>query len=372
MVARVVIYKNVLMLKSYILRSLYLFLILLLLAGCKEDGKKDMKGGAPGQRPPETPSIFSAVVADASPINRMIEAPGTIIANEATDMQPEISGRVVSINFKEGSFVRKGTLLVKLFDGDLQAQLKKLAVQLELAQATERRQKELLAINGTSQQDYDNAILNVSNIKADMDLLKVRIVQTEIRAPFDGKLGLRNISLGAYVTPSTIITNIAQVNTLKVEFTVPEKYAHEMLPNKILTFHTSGDPKVYYATVTAAQNLISAETRNLLVRAIVKAPDSRISPGTFVEVSIGLGYNANAILVPTQAIIPSTRSKKVIILQEGKATFREVKTDFRDALRIEVTEGISLGDTIITSGLLTIKEGMPCKVVIDKKLNNPS
>jgi len=341
---------------------------LLATTSCKEESKKDMGAGGPGGKPGAggVPT-FSGIIAGAFPINRNIEAPGTILANETTDMQPEISGRVVSINFKEGTNVKAGTLLVKLFDGDLQAQLKKLAVQLTIAEATEKRQKELLSINGTSQQDYDNASLNVNNIKADMELLKVRISQTEVRAPFNGKLGLRNISLGAYVNPTTIITNISQMNVIKVEFSVPEKYAHEMLPNKILTLRTANQEKVYYATVIASQNIISAETRNLLVKAIVKDPDSRITPGTFVEVSVGLGYNANAIMIPTQAIIPSTRTKRVIVLREGKAIFQDVKTDFRDASRIEITEGVNLGDTIITSGLLTIKDGMPCKVVIAKK-----
>lgn len=338
----------------------------LLLSACTEGEKKQGAGMGQGAKNQGMP-VFSAVIAQSFPINRNIEAPGTILANETTDIQPEISGRVVSINFKEGSNVKAGTLLVKLFDADLQAQLKKLAVQLTIAEATEKRQKELLAINGTSQQDYDNAVLNVSNIKADMDLLKVRIAQTEVRAPFTGRLGLRNISLGAYVNPTTVITNISQIDVIKVEFAVPEKYAHEMLPNKILTLHTADQTKVYYATVTAAQNLISAETRNLVVRAMVKDPDSRITPGTFVEVSIGLGYNANAIMLPTQAIIPTTRSKKVIVMKDGKAVFREVKTDFRDATRIEITEGISVGDTIITSGLLSIKDGMPCKVVLENK-----
>ncbi len=322
------------------------------------------QGGKPGGG---APPVFSGIVAEAFPINRNIESPGTILANETTDMQPEISGRVVSINFKEGTYVKAGTLLVKLFDADLQAQLKKLAVQLTIAEATEKRQKELLAINGTSQQDYDNASLNVNNIKADMDLLKVRIAQTEVRAPFNGKLGLRNISLGAYINPSTIITNISQMDVIKVEFSVPEKYAHEMLPNKILTLRTANQDKDYYATVVASQNLISAETRNLLVKAIVKNPDKMITPGTFVQVSVGLGYNANAIMVPTQAIIPSTRTKRVIILRDGKAIFQDIKTDFRDASRIEITEGVALGDTIITSGLLSIKEGMACKVVLENK-----
>jgi membrane fusion protein, multidrug efflux system len=352
------------------LKFFYLFfgIVLLSAISCKDEPKQATGMGGPGGNPGGgPPPVFSGVIAEAYPINRNIEAPGTILANETTNMQPEISGRVVSINFKEGTNVKAGTLLVKLFDGDLQAQLKKLAVQLTIAEATEKRQKELLAINGTSQQDYDNASLNVNNIKADMELLKVRIAQTEVRAPFNGRLGLRNISLGAYINPTTIITNISQMDVIKVEFSVPEKYAHEMLPNKILTLRTVDQSKVYYATVIASQNNISAETRNLLVRAVVKDPDNRITPGTFVEVSIGLGYNANAIMVPTQAVIPSTRNKKLIVMRNGKAVLQDVTTGFRDASRVEITEGIALGDTIITSGLLSIKDGMACKVVLEKK-----
>lgn len=345
-----------------------IFATVVFAASCKEEPKKEMGpgGGAGGKQGGGPPPVFTGIIAEKFPINQNIEAPGTIMANETTDIQPEISGRVVSINFKEGTNVRTGALLVKLFDADLQAQLKKLDVQLSIAETTEKRQKELLAINGTSQQDYDNASLSVNNIKADIELLKVRITQTEVRAPFNGRLGLRNISLGAYVNPSTIITNISQLDIIKVEFTVPEKYAPEMLPNKILTLHTADQAKVYYATVIASQNNISAETRNLLVKAVVKNPDVRVSPGTFVEVSIGLGYNANAIMIPTQAIIPSTRTKKLIVMRGGKAVFQEIKTGFRDASRIEITEGIAIGDTIVTSGLLSIKEGMACKVTITK------
>lgn len=343
-----------------------IFGTIIFLAGCKGTGKKEIIQPGQTNKPSGPPPVFSGVIAKSYPVNRMVEAPGTILANEATDMQPEISGKVVSINFREGSYVQAGTLLVKLFDGDLQAQLKKLAVQLEVGEATAKRQKELLAINGTSQQDYDNAILNVSNIKADMDLLKVRIKQTEVRAPFNGRLGFRNISLGAYVTPTTILTNIAQVNMVKVEFSVPEKYASEMKAGKVVVLQTANKNKVYYANVLAAQNLIASETRNLSVRAQVKNPDADITPGAFVQVMINVGDNASAIMLPTEAIIPSTRTKKVIVMREGRAIFQDINTGFRDSARIEIMGGINVGDTIITSGLLTIKEGMPLGVKFAK------
>lgn len=312
-------------------------------------------------------ALYDAIVAGTYPLNRTVQAPGTILPNETTDLQTEISGRVVSINFKEGSYVKAGVILVKLFDADLQAQLKKLSVQLKVAESTEKRQKELLAINGTSQQDYDNAVLNVSNIKADMELLRVNISKTEIKAPYDGKLGLRNISLGAYVTPSTIITNISQITALKAEFSIPEKYAAEMVPGKAVTMHTSTSAKQFNANIIASQNVIETETRNLVVRARLQNPDASLSPGSFVEVDVNVGGSGQAIMIPTEAIIPSTRFKKVIVNRQGMAAFQIVNTGFRDSARIEILSGIQEGDTILTSGLMTVKEGMPLKVKVSNK-----
>lgn len=283
---------------------------------------------------------------------------------ETTNIQSEISGRVTAINFKEGTTVAAGTLLVKLFDADLQAQLKKLVVQLQIAEATEKRQKELLAINGTSQQDYDNASLNVSNIKADIELLKVQISRTEIRAPFAGKLGFRNISLGAYLTPANVITNISQINSLKAEFAVPEKYASEMVPGKMVTLKLADGGKVYNANIIASENVIAAETRNLMLRALINNPDRNLSPGAFVQVSVNTGGSGNTLMVPSQSVIPSTRFKKLIILRDGMAVMQNVNTGYRDSARIEITSGLMEGDTVVTTGLLTIKEGAPVKVTV--------
>lgn len=330
---------------------------LCLLAACKGDAPQGV-ADANIQKP--APS-FDAIVAAEELIDRRVNAPGTVLPNESTELHPEASGRVVAINFKEGSFVRKGTLLVKLFDGDLQAQLRKLEVQLKVAEATERRQKELLAINGTSQQDYDLAGLNVSNIKADIELLRVNIAKTELRAPFDGRLGLRNISLGAYVTPATVVTSIAEVSRVKVEFAVPEKYAADMQPGKRVLLLATATGRRYSGTVIAAENSIAAASRNLMVRAAVSNTDASLTPGAFVEVTVEIGNKAPTIMIPSQALIPGTRNKHVIVANNGKAAFRIVTTGYRDSARIEITSGVKAGDTVITTGLLTIKEGMPIK-----------
>jgi membrane fusion protein (multidrug efflux system) len=194
-----------------------------------------------------------------------------------------------------------------------------------------------------------------------MELLRVNIARTEIRAPFDGRLGLRNISLGAYITPQTIISNIAQVNNIKVEFAVPEQYAAEMQAGKTVSFRSTYGGKTFTAQVIAAQNSIELSSRNLMVRARVLNPDKTIAPGSFVQVSIQVGENGAAIMIPTQAVLPSTRNKTVIVSENGVAAIRTVVTGFRDSARVEIINGISKGDTILINGLLTIKPGMPVK-----------
>lgn len=328
-----------------------------LVTSCKNEKKDDKP-----QNRSASPAVFDAVVASSQSLSRGIEVPGTILPFESTDIHAEISGRVTGIFFREGTSVGKGAMLIKLFDEDLKAQLQKLKVQLQVGEATAKRQSELLAINGTSQQDFDNAVLNVSNLKADIALMQVAIAKTEIRAPFAGRIGLRNISLGAYVTPATTIANIAQVNVKKVEFNVPEKYAADIVPGKLIRLRPDASSKEYLANVMALENTIAADTRNLMVRAMVKNPDAFLPAGAFVQVKVEMERDEKVVMIPTRAVIPTTRFKQVVVSREGKAVFQVINTGFRDSARIEVISGINPGDTVVTTGLLTIKEGMPLKV----------
>jgi membrane fusion protein (multidrug efflux system) len=209
------------------------------LLACKEE-KKDKE--APAGSAPRGGGILQveAFVVKTQSLSENLEVPGSLMPFEQTEIRPEITGRVVQLNIPEGSAVRKGTLLVKLFDEDLQAQLKKLQVQLEINAKTAERQKELLKISGISQQEYDLSELAVSNLKADIDLLKVSISKTEVRAPFDGRIGLKNISLGAYVSPTNLVTTISQVGQLKLEFSVPEKYSDLMRKGRPMSFTIAG------------------------------------------------------------------------------------------------------------------------------------
>jgi membrane fusion protein (multidrug efflux system) len=286
-----------------------------------------------------------------------IEVAGTLLPFEETEIHPEVSGKVTFLSNKEGAHVSKGTLLARLFDGDLQAELHKLSVQLQIAQKTQERQDELLKIGGISQQDYDLSVLNVSTIKADMQVLQAAIDKTVIKAPFDGKLGFKNISIGAFITPATIITTIRQDTKLKLEFSVPEKYTPKVKTGNVINFTTESTGKKYHAKIYATESSITEENRSLKVHALVENVDNNITAGSFAKVMFDMGDNDKAVMVPTQAIIPQARDKKVIVYNGGLADFKTVITGTRDSAKVEILSGLSIGDTVITTGLLSIKPG---------------
>jgi len=220
----------------------------------------------------------------------------------------------------------------------------------------------LLKISGISQQDYDLSLLQVNNLKADIELTRVNIGKTEIRAPFDGRIGLRNVSEGAYVSPLTLLTTISQVNQLKIEFSIPEKYSSQVTNGATLNFTIDGTDKIFSATVSATESKVEENSRSLRVRAVVKGQDKFLVPGTFARVKFILDKNSQALMVPTQAIIPQARNKQLIIYRGGKADFETVTTGVRDSSNVQVLTGIQAGDTVITTGLLFLKQDAPVQL----------
>lgn len=341
---------------------------ILLTTACKDKKENAGPGGAggpggqrgaggPGGGRGQMPTRVETYVVEPRMISEGIEAPGTLLANEVTEIRPEVSGRVVSVNVAEGRYVSKGTMLAKLFDGDLQAQLKKLEVQLKIAEQTESRQAQLLKIQGISQQDYDLSLLSVNNIKADIEIIKTSIARTAIYAPFNGKLGLKNISVGAYVTPTNIITTITQTEQLKLDFSVPEKYTDRIKNGQSVNFTVQGRPNTYTAKVIATEVAVTQATRSLLVRSIVPNKNGELLPGSFANVKLRFAPNPNALMVPSESVIPQARGKKVILFNGGNAKFVDVETGIRDSAFVQITEGISKGDTVVTTGLLSIRPG---------------
>jgi membrane fusion protein (multidrug efflux system) len=331
------------------------FFVLALAACGSSSSKNEGPSSKSGAKPPNPPVQAEAYIVKARPMSEDLEVPGTLLPYEETEIRPEISGRLVDLNIKEGSFVTQGTLLAKLFDGDLQAQLQKLQVQLEIAQKTVERYKELIKIQGISQQEYDLADLNVSNLKADMDVVRVSISKTKILAPYSGKLGLRGVSLGAYVSPTTLLTTLRKVDQLKVSFTVPEKYSAAMKNGNQVKLNIEGVKQKFNATIMATENSIESNTRTLKVLAVVNANGTPLVPGAFAKVNLQMDKNNAALVVPTQAIIPQARNKKVLVYNNGGARSVVVETGLRDSSYVEIQSGLNLGDTVLTTGLLSVR-----------------
>lgn len=348
------------------IRNISLLLISLsVLTACggkKKEATQQKPGGSN-----QPPMRVDGYIVTPQSFQEDIEVPGTIVANEKVEIHPEVSGRIVQLNVVEGKYVSKGTLLAKLYDGDLRAQLNKIQIQLALAKKTEERQAQLLKIQGISQQDYDISLLQVNSLNADIGILQTSIAKTVVRAPFSGKIGLNAISPGAYVTPATVIAVINQTDQLKLDFTVPEKYTGQIKIGQLVSFTFEGSSKQLGAKVIATEANVMENTRSLTVRAAVVGSDNGLLPGAFAKVKLSFDPDPNAILIPTQAVLPQARGKKVILYKSGTAVFAEVTTGIRDSARVQVLDGLQPGDTVVVTGLLSVRpEG---KIQIGKIVN---
>jgi membrane fusion protein, multidrug efflux system len=355
------------------------FSLIFSIASCSSDRKKDARqqqagppgaGGRGGPGGRNAPVRADAFIVKTKLLLDNIEIPGTLVSNEATEIHPEVAGRITGIYFKEGSFVNKGALLVKLNDADLQAQKRKLLVQLQVARQNEGRSEQLLKIQGISRQDYEAVALQVNNVNADLAVVQTQIEKTNIRAPFNGKLGFRMVSVGAYVSPASVISTISQPNQLKLDFTVPERHINQITNGKIVNFKVDGSDRTYAARVMATESNITQDTRTLQVRATVQGTTAGLVPGNFATVKLNFDPEPNAIVIPSQAIVPQARGKKVYVYSDGKAKFVDVITGIRDSANIQITEGLKVGDTVLITGLLALKP--EAKVMLGKVVNGTS
>jgi membrane fusion protein (multidrug efflux system) len=288
---------------------------------------------------------------------------GTLKPDEEVDLSFETSGKIVAINFTEGTRVKKGDLLAKINDKPLQAQLEKLQAQIKMAQAKEFRQKSLLDKDAISQESYDQIQTDVQTITADINLIKARISETELRAPFDGEIGLRYLSEGSYVTSSTKIAKLIKISPLKIEFSISEKYSSEIRIGYPITFKMVGSDQIYKASVYAIDPKIDEAMRTITVRALYPNKNEEIKAGRYTEITLQLSQIDNAIAIPTEALIPEMEGERVFIYKGGKAQSVKVTTGLRTESKIQVTQGLKFGDTLITSGIMQLRQNLP--IVLD-------
>jgi membrane fusion protein, multidrug efflux system len=301
-------------------------------------------------------------------LSEIINQSGTLRPDEEVDLTFETSGKIVQINFTEGTRVKKGDLLAKVNDKPLQAQLEKLEAQLKMAEAKEFRQRSLLDKDAISQESYDQVQTDVQTIKADINLIKANISQTELRAPFDGIVGLRYVSEGSFTTASTKIARLIKISPIKIEFSVSEKYASEIKIGYPITFKIVGNNKEFTASVYAIDPKIDLDTRTVLLRALYQNKNEELRPGTFAGVTLELSKIDNAIAIPTEALIPQMDGETVFIYKNGKAQTIKVITGLRTESKIQITDGLKFGDTLITSGIMQLRQNLP--IVLDTVILN--
>lgn len=291
-----------------------------------------------------------------------IYASGTILANEEVVLKSEISGKIIKIYFKEGSSVNKGDLLLKINDSELQAQLLKANYRKKLAEEKEYRYRAMLGKDAVSKEEYDGILNELNTINADIQLIKAQIDKTEIRAPFNGKIGLKSVSEGSYLSPNVEIANLQDINRVKIDFSIPEKYSGIIKAGSQITFTIQGSNNTFNGSIYAVEPKINPETRTLQVRAISNNFKSEIYPGSFAEIEVALKEYGNAILIPTEAVVPDVQGQKVFLYNKGKAVPVSIETGIRKEGMVQVIKGIQRGDTLITSGIMQIRPGVPVKI----------
>lgn len=314
----------------------------------------------------QQPMIVQGILASAQDIEEKIYASGTLLANEEVELRNEVAGKITSILFKEGTRVKKGDLLITLFDDDLIAQRKKLELQKDIYKKTEERQRDLLSINGISQQEYELSQNQMMTVDADLSLINSQLSKTKIRAPFDGIIGLKNVSTGSYIAINTLIASVQEIDPVKLEFTIPERYRPTIDENTEIEFTTESSEGTFKGKIYAIEPKINLQTRTVKVRAISPNREMKLFPGAFASIQVPLKKISNAILVPTQTLIPELRGQKIYVARNGKAEKLSVETGLRNDSSIQITSGIVEGDTILTTGLMQMRPGSPVKVKVIK------
>ena len=283
---------------------------------------------------------------------------GVLLPDEEVDLSFETSGKIVEINFEEGTAVKKGQLLAKVNDRQLQAQLQRLISQLKLAEDRVFRQDALLKRDAVSKEAYEQVKTDLATLNADIEIIKANIELTELRAPFDGVIGLRQVSIGTYASPTTVVAKLTKIAPLKVEFpfrnAMPSKL--KRVPISISAFEGTLD--AFGAQVYAVESAIDPNLHQFTARALYPNVNRTLLPGRYASVLLKKDEIPNAIAIPTEAIVPEMGKDKVYLYKSGKAEPVDIITGIRTASEVQVIRGLHVGDTIITSGTLQLRTGL--------------
>lgn len=318
------------------------------------------RSAGPEARPAtRSPFVVEVVRIEPRLLRDTLSATGSLLAREEVDLVAERAGMVREIRFEEGRSVRVGEVLVLLDDAELSAQLQRARARLELAMAIEVRDRDLLEGGGlVSQVEYDRSLADLNVARAEVALIEAQLAKTRIVAPFDGVAGLREISVGAFLTPGTRVASLRDLRSLRLDFTLPERYRRHIEPGQAVTFRVAGEPGPFPATIFAIEPGVDARTRSLQVRAMAPNDKARLMPGAFAQVDVPIAEIAEAILIPAIALIPGLKQQTVYVHREGEIESRTVETGLRTADAVQIVSGLAVGEEVVTSGILEVRPGM--------------
>ena len=308
-----------------------------------------------------------AVVLSQQGLTDGIFVSGSLVPDEEVSLSFESSGKITDIFFKEGTHVEKGKLLAKINDAPLQADLRKKQAQVKLMQDRLFRAKALLEKEAVSKEAFQEAEANLAALEAEIEGVEAQIEQTELRAPFSGIIGLRQVSVGAYATTTTEVATLTKTAPLKVEFNVPERYAGMLPEGTELTFTAEGDLTTRHAKVYASDSRVDPETRTFAIRAIYPNADGKLIPGRYVNVNLVTQRFENTLAVPSEAIVSEMGIDKVFVCKNGKAQPVEIAKGLRTDAMVQVLRGLVPGDTVITSGTMQLRSGQKVIVSVQQK-----
>jgi len=315
-----------------------------------------------GGPPPGMP--VKAVPVKVGTVKHEVTAVGSLLADESVIIRPEIDGRVIDLLFKEGQAVSQGAKLVTLDASEVQAQLAAANAQVRTDQQRLERTKELLDQKFISQDAYDVAKNNYERSVAVKDEIQARLDKAVIRAPFSGIAGLRMVSPGAYVKKGDDIVRLENISAIKLDFRVPEVFVSQLKVGQLVDIRLDAFPdEAFTGRIYAVEPVVDERTRTVLVRARVDNTGFKLKPGMFVRVAVTLSTRPNAILVPETAIWPQGQDSYVYRVVDGKAILTKIAMGQRRPGEVEVTEGLSPGDVVVTEGQIKIRDGAPVMVM---------
>jgi membrane fusion protein (multidrug efflux system) len=336
------------------------FLLIMAACGAITSCKKPAAGARMGGT--TAPFVVEVLPIRSQPFRQTLSATGSLLAREAVQLQAERAGVVKEILFDEGQLAKAGDVLVTIEDADLQAQLARAKAQLDFATTVEGRQRNLLENRGISAADFDQSRANLDIAKAEVKLIETQIAKTKIRAPFDGVTGLRNASIGTYLTPGTTICTFQDISSLKIDFSLPERYLGYIKTGQTVHFRVSGRAERFEARIAAIEPAVDVQTRSIIIRAILPNENTRLLPGSFAEVEVILSEVPDAVLIPSIALMPGLQQQSVFVHEAGTVALRKIQVGLRTADSVQVLDGLKVGDELITTGIQQLRSGMKVQV----------